>query len=51
LARGQEGRSERARREREHGEAVSEAVSGFSGEQARGDNLCFAGGAKGVGGT
>jgi hypothetical protein len=51
VARREEGRSECARGEREYGEALFEAIPGFSGEQARGDDLCVAGGAKGVGGT
>jgi len=46
----QEGRGERARGEREHGEALPEAIPGFSGKQERWNDLCVSGSAEGMGG-
>jgi len=47
----QEGGCEQTRGEREYDQALPESVSGFSSAQAWLDDLCFAGGVGGMGGT
>lgn len=51
MACGQEGCGECARGERKHGQAIYEAISGFSGKQERGDDLRFAKSTNSVGTT